>query len=103
MRSCPGVSMASARRSCGVRAAVRPIREWQGARGRDRGTQSGCANLTRQIGRFLAMVAHLRTLFLALLVTVVALPDGFTVCLRQLGGGGIERDCCATCRTRESD
>ena len=67
------------------------------------GNSDGCANLSSRIGRFLAMVAQLRTLLLALLVTVVALPDGFTVCLRQLGGIGIERGCCATCRTRESD
>jgi hypothetical protein len=67
------------------------------------GNPDGCANLTRRIGRFLAMVAQLRNLLFALLVTVVALPDGFTVCLRQLGGVGIERGCCATCRTRESD
>lgn len=48
------------------------------------------------------MVAKLWTLLFALLLTLVAIPDGITVCLRQLGGGTTERGCCATCCTRKT-
>jgi len=46
------------------------------------------------------MLAKLRTLLFALFLTLVAMPDGITVCLRQLGGRATERGCCATCCTR---
>ena len=42
----------------------------------------------------------LRTLLFVLLLTVLALPDEVTVCLRKLGGESAARGCCASCCTR---
>ena len=43
----------------------------------------------------------LRTLLFVLLLTVIALPDEVTVCLRKLGGESAARGCCASCCTRK--
>jgi hypothetical protein len=42
-----------------------------------------------------------RTLLVVLLLAVIALPDGVTVCLRKLGGESVARGCCASCCTRK--
>ena len=43
------------------------------------------------------MLLQLRSLLLALLLAVVALPDGFTVCLRRLGNEPVQQGCHASC------
>ena len=49
------------------------------------------------------MVSRLRTLLMVLLMAVVALPEGVTVCLRRLVGKSGEPDCCASCCAGKSD
>lgn len=44
----------------------------------------------------------LRTLLVVLLLAVIALPNGITVCLRKLGGESIAKECCASCCTRKA-
>jgi hypothetical protein len=44
----------------------------------------------------------LRTLLVVLLLAVIALPNGITVCLRKLGGESVAGECCASCCTKET-
>ena len=43
------------------------------------------------------MLLQLRSLLFVLLLSVGALPDGFTVCLRRLGNEPVQQGCRASC------